>query len=80
MENELQKQIDQLRRDIQDLNDEFYRTNFSGQQDFPKYSNFTTRLKIPHYDTRHGKCDVGELIENGGKLYLCSAANTWTEK
>lgn len=80
MENELQKQIDQLRRDIQDLNDEFYRTNFSGQQDFPKYSNFTTRLKIPHYDTRPGKCDVGELIENGGKLYLCSAANTWTEK
>jgi hypothetical protein len=80
MENDLQNQIDQLKRDLTELNNEIYKTNFSAQQDFPKYSNFTSHLKIPHYDTRPTKCDVGELIENGGKLYLCSATDTWTEK
>lgn len=72
--------LNRLEQELESLRNEFYRNNFSGQQDFPKYSNFTNHIRIPHYDTRPSTCDVGELIENGGKLYLCSAANTWTEK
>jgi len=78
MNDDLQNQIDQLKRDLTELNNEVYKTNFSAQQDFPKYSNFSNHLRIPHYDTRPAKCDVGELIENEGKLYICSVADTWT--
>ena len=75
---ELQQKIEQLQRDLTELNNEVYKTNFSAQQDFPKYSNFTTRLRVPVYTTRPLKCDVGEIISNGGKLYVCSATDTWT--
>lgn len=75
---ELQKEIERLRKDLNDLIDEFYRNNFSAQQDFNKYSNFTTRLKIPHYATAPTTAEIGELIEVGGKLYICSSANTFS--
>jgi hypothetical protein len=78
MDKDLQNQILQLKKDLNDLNQEFYRTNFSGQQDFPKYSNFTTRLRVPVYATKPATCDIGEICSNGGKLWHCSAANTWT--
>lgn len=74
----LQQQIDTLKADIAALNAEFYRNNFSGRQDFTKYSNFTTRLKVPNYAATPATGEVGELIEVGGKLYICSAANTWS--
>lgn len=78
MENDLQNQIDQLKRDLTELNNEIYKTNFSAQQDFPKYSNFTTRLRVPVYTTKPATCDVGEICSNGGKLWHCSTANNWT--
>lgn len=78
MSQELQKQIDQLKADLKSLNDEFYNNNFSAHQEFNKYSNFSTRLKVPHYTSNPSTCQVGEIIENGGKLYICSAVNTWT--
>lgn len=79
MENDLQKQIDLLRKDLDDLNNEFYRNNFSAQQDFNKKCNFTTRLKVPHYAATPATCEVGELIEVSGILYVGSAADTWTK-
>lgn len=75
---ELQKQIDVLRKNLQDLTDEFYRNNFSAQQDFNKKSNFVTTLKIPHYGTAPTTAEIGEIIEVGGKLYICSSANTFS--
>jgi hypothetical protein len=75
---ELQKEINQLRKDFNDLNEEFYRNNFSAQQDFNKKSNFTSRLKIPSYTVAPTTAEVGELIEVGGKLYICSSANTFS--
>lgn len=78
MNEEIQKQLNQLRKDFDALNEEFYRNNFSAQQDFNKKSNFVTRLKVPHYASTPATGEVGEVIEVGGKLYVCSAANTWT--
>lgn len=75
---ELQNQIDKLKADLVALQQEFYRNNFSAHQDFNKYSNFTTRLKIPHYEQLPLTGEVGELIEKGGLLYICSSANTFT--
>lgn len=71
-------EIEQLKKDIAALSDEYYRNNFTAHQDFVKYSNFTSRLKIPHYASTPATGEVGEIIEVGGKLYICSAANTWT--
>jgi hypothetical protein len=78
MNPDLQKRIEQLERDLFKINQEVYTNNFSARQDFNKYSNFTTRLKVPYYAVAPATCEVGEIIEVGGKLRICSAANTWT--
>lgn len=78
MDKDYQTQIDVLRADLDALNNEFYLNNFSSHQDFNKTSNFTTRLKIPHYDTVPIVGEVGEIIEVGGVLLICSSANTFT--
>lgn len=74
---ELQNQINRLKADLQALNDEVYKSNYSTHQDFTKYSNFASRLKVPYYATAPATCEAGELIEVGGKLYIASATNTW---
>jgi hypothetical protein len=74
----LQEQVDKLRKDLNDLNEEFYRNNYSTHQDFNKTVYFNARVKVPHYDTLPTTCTVGELAETGGKLRVCSASNTWT--
>lgn len=81
MNNEfLNKQIDDLKLAVQALNDEFYANNFTASQDFNKYSRFNTRLKVPTLATAPSSCEIGELYVNSGtgKLYVCSAANTWS--
>lgn len=73
-----QEQINKLNIELQNLKNEFYLNNFSGHQDFNKFSNFTTHLKVPHYSVNPTVCEVGEIIEVGGKLKICSSSNTWT--
>ena len=73
-----QQQIDQLKRQLQDLSNEVYQNNFSARKDYIKYSNFITMLKVPSYSSLPATCEIGELVESGGKLKICSAANTWT--
>lgn len=74
----LQETIGKLQIDLNALNQEVYLNNFSAHQDFNKYSNFTSRLKVPSYSVAPSTCEVGEIIEVGGKLKICSSANTWT--
>lgn len=76
---EPQEQIDKLRKDLDDLIAEVYRNNFSASQDFNKSVAFNTKLKIPKISLTQ-QCEVGEIGESGGKLYLCSSTNVWTEK
>jgi len=75
---DLQAQVTQLRSDLDALNSEVYKGNFSAHQDFSKASNFTTSLKVPHYDTAPASADIGEIIEVGGKLCIASTANNFT--
>lgn len=74
----LQKQIDELKNQLQEVSGEVYTRNFSTRKDYVKYSNFITMLKVPSYVTPPATCEIGEVIESGGKLKICSAANTWT--
>lgn len=78
MDKTPEEQIAILKADLESLRQEVYRNNFSSRQDFNKFSNFTTRLKIPHYDQVPPVAEVGELIEVGGILLICSASNTFT--
>ena len=78
MDKDIQQQLKELRNDIDALNAEIYRNNFSAQQDFNKKVSFTTSLKVPHYASDPAVGEVGEIIEVGGKLKVCSSANTWT--
>ena len=78
MDKSVEEQLIALKADLEALNQEVYRNNFSGHQDFNKYSNFTTKLKIPHYDIPPIVGEVGEIIESGGALYICSSPNSFT--
>jgi hypothetical protein len=71
-------EINALKREIEALRMEFYRGNFSSRQDFTKYSDFQTALKVPHFGSLPSTCNVGEIGEYDGKLYICSATNTWS--
>lgn len=76
--SQLEEQLKILQSTVNSLSQEVYRNNFSGHQDFNKYSNFTTKLKVPHYDTIPLVGEVGEILESNGKLYICSSTNTFT--
>lgn len=78
MDKTVEEQLQILRDQLTTLQQEVYRNNFSSHQDFNKFSNFTTRLKIPHYDALPPVGEVGELIEVGGLLYMCSSPNSFT--
>ncbi len=82
MENELQAQIDRLKKDLQDLNDEFYANNFTSSKDYNKYSRFNSRLKVPSSVANPTIGEVGDIAEVGGKLKICTVASltapTWT--
>ncbi len=73
-----QETIAKLQAQLDALHGDYYKNNFPSSQDFQKASRFNTRLKIPHYDSLPVTADVGEIAESGGKLYICSAVNTWT--
>ena len=75
---ELQNQIDILKKELSQLQSEYYKNNFSARQDFVKYSNFTSMIKVPSYSSLPATCQVGEICESSGKLRICSAVNTWS--
>lgn len=77
MDNTLQQQVKELQDKLNSLQGDYYANNFSGSQDFNKYSRFNTRLKIPHVSTLPASCEVGEILESSGKAYICSSTNTW---
>lgn len=70
--------INKIARDLAALSEEVYRNNFSASKDENKYVRFNTRMKVPHHASNPAVCEVGEIVEVGGELLICSAANTWT--
>lgn len=80
MNDDLKRDVDQLKRDLRDLQDEMYSNNFTSSQDFNKFSRFNSRLQAPRVDVLSTVCEQGEvcLLTTTGKLYVCSATDTWT--
>ncbi len=75
---DLKTEVAILKQQLEALTGEYHSNNFSGSQDFNKYSRFNTRLKVPHYATEPSTCEVGEIIEVSGVLKVCSATDTWS--
>ena len=72
-------QLQMLKQQVEALQAELYRGNFSGSQDFNKKVRMNTALRLPVYGTAPAKCEQGEVYVNtNGKAYVCSAANTWS--
>lgn len=71
---ELQTQVTKLKSDFDNLSQIFYKNNFSNSQTFTKDAIFQTRLKVPHYSGAPAVGEVGDLIEVGGTLYICTTA------
>lgn len=69
-----------VQAEVKALKGAFYKNNFISSQDFPKYTRFLTRTKLPTLATAPTTCEIGEVYVNSGtgKLYVCSSANTWT--
>lgn len=78
MDKTVEEQIQILRNDLTILQQEVFRNNFSSSQDFNKFIRFNTRMKVPHYDAVPPVGEVGELIEVGGVLLICSSPNTYS--
>ena len=78
MEQDYKKEIETLKKDLKDLTEEMYRNNFSASQDFNKKVSFTTAVKVPHYTTLPSVGEVGEILEMGGALYICSTPNNFS--
>lgn len=71
---DLQDQIKKLQASLNDLSTNFYKNNFSSSQNFNKDCIFNSRLKVPHYTSAPSVSEVGDLIEVGGVLYICTIA------
>lgn len=78
MPNDLQSQVNLLKQQLESLQAEFYKNNFSSSQDNTKYCRFNSRLRVPIYSATPATCEVGEVCSVSGKLRVCSAVNTWT--
>jgi len=78
---QLRIEIDKLKQDLQGLNNEIFKGNFSARQDFSKFCDFRYRMKVPSYATVPTTVsEVGELIEVLGILYICTATTpTYTK-
>jgi len=81
MPNDLQKQIDELKKDLKNLTDEYYLNNFTSSKDYNKYSRFNSRLKVPVVATDPTVGEVGDIVCVVTKLKICTVASltapTW---
>jgi hypothetical protein len=77
MDNTTELQI--MKQRLEALESAYNRNNFEGSQDFNKASRFNTSLQVPVYASNPTVGQVGELYVNSvsGKLYVCTATNTW---
>ena len=77
-EENQQKEIDDLKREVEELRQIMFKNNFSNLQVFTKDVQFLSKIKVFNKTANLSACQTGELSVVGGKLYICSATDTWT--
>ena len=74
----MQQQIDQLKKEIQSLKNEYYYNRFSGKEVKTKKTVFIGDIVIQQKSATPTSGEIGELCVVGGKLYICTATTpTW---
>ena len=73
---ELTDTVSKLRADLDSLTSNFYKNNFSSSQSFNKDVAFNGRLKVPSQTSAPDVGEVGDLMQIGGTLYICTTAGT----
>jgi len=74
----LKQQISVLKQEIEELRQVSTKNNFSGLQVFDKAVQFNNKIKVLNKAANLAKCQTGELSVVAGKLYICSATDTWS--
>ncbi len=69
------EEFEKLKRDLQELTDEFYANNFTSSKDYNKYSRFNSRLKVPTVSANPIVGEVGDIVSVGGVLKICTVAS-----
>lgn len=72
---ELEQTISKINEELSSLSGQFYKNNFSSSQTFNKDSVFTSRLKVPVFDSAPSVAEVGDLMAISGILYICTTAS-----
>jgi hypothetical protein len=70
----IEQQINAISRQLEEMNKDVFSALYIER----KYADFRNRLKVPNYGSTPSTCKTGELCEVGGKLYICSAVDTWS--
>lgn len=71
---QLERRIEAQEQKMQEMNKDVFSALYIER----KYADFRNRLKVPNFGSTPATCKVGELCEVSGKLYICSAVDTWT--
>lgn len=74
----MQEEIQKLQQQINELNERIDTDNFSKLKVEMKDVYFEKKVRLFNKSANLAVCQTGELSVVGGKLYICSAANTWT--
>lgn len=73
---ELEQTIFKINEELSSLSSQFYKNNFSSSQLFNKDSLFTSRLKVPVFDSAPTVAEIGDIMAISGILYICTTAST----
>lgn len=74
----LAREVESLTRTVEELRQIVQKNNFSALQVFDKTVQFNNKIKVFNKTANLASCQTGELSVVGGKLYICSATDTWT--
>ena len=72
---ELEQAIFKINEELGLLSSQFYKNNFSASQVFNKDSVFTSRLKVPVFDSAPTVSEIGDLACIGTDLYICTVSS-----
>lgn len=73
----LEEQLKVLSNEVYSLKDEFYKDRFTSKEIKTKEIIYKNILILEQKSATPSVCVVGSLCVVGGKLYVCSASNTW---
>lgn len=69
---QLRELVTKLQAQIDDLSGAFYKNNFSSSQTFTKDITFSSRLRVPVFDSTPAVGEVGDIFAlSDGNLYVC---------